>query len=765
MTSASAAWITDLMNRLTTIETRLGRVEGALGWQAETGAQSSPNHLAPPPLPLAVFTPPDDRGVLQAEILDAAPPLEVPIAPAQSTLPPRVPWGQQRSKASVEGGHEVPLENTIGRNWTSWIGAIVVVLGVLFFLKYAWDQGWLALSPAARVGSTIGAGLVFVIAGEWVRVRQMRVLAGTLAGIGVAIVMAAFLAGYALFDVPVFSSKVAAAGVCIAAAGGIWLALRMNVLTLAIIALLGAYLAPAILQSGRDESLVLVLYLGALASVGWVLAYLRPNWNAMRWFVWTWTVVWMLGWLARYGISQKHTVLALAAVAFFFSGFLSEAILTLRRALRVGDANSESTLFNATAGLENSLALLSLLTTAAAMSVCFVLLHDAPAEGRFFQLDPTAAIALGLACVHFRLSTATPSRLFARSSLLQSAALVTLAIPLALGHVAITAAWLVLAVTLAGLAYRRNSEAIRVWAVSLLGLALMRLFTLDLMDEPLCRVLFTITGQGVSGWLLIGCAAGLAAYGMAWLCGSSAPNQRSEDYVKLGSILAGAGTIVLFAASGICWSGTPLTILWLIWTAAIVTLAQARQGQRLSYAQNAAIALFVILLKWLSIDGLRPIAQNWNHPVNTMLPLMNSVTLAGVLLIALAIWLRRTLSEEARLIVPAGIAIVGFATANFEAIRAVDYFANDLVDVATVKLVTLSVLWAVMGLAAVVVGFARDLRTLRYAALSLLAITLAKILFIDLAQVQPVYRILSFLAVGLLFLCVSFVYHRQTHPT
>lgn len=264
---------------------------------------------------------------------------------------------------------------------------------------------------------------------------------------------------------------------------------------------------------------------------------------------------------------------------------------------------------------------------------------------------------------------------------------------------------------------------------------------------------------------MIACAAGLATHGMAWLCGSNPTAQGREDYVDLGRILAGVGTIVLFAASGICCSGSPLTILLLVWAAAIVALAQTRQGQRFGYAQNAAVALFVIMLKWLSIDGLRPIAQNWSHPVDTMLPFLNSITLAGVLLIALATCLRRALSEEVKPIAPVGIAIVGFAMANFEALRAVDYFASDLVDFATVKLVTLSVLWAIIGLAAVIVGFAKDLRPLRYAALSLLAITLAKILLIDLAQVQPVYRILSFLAVGLLLLCVSFVYHRQTHPT
>ena len=73
---------------------------------------------------------------------------------------------------------------------------MVVDLGMLFFLKYAWEQGWLAFSPKARVMSAIGAGVLLEMAGEWVRRRGMRVLAGTLGGAEVAIVMAAFLAGH-----------------------------------------------------------------------------------------------------------------------------------------------------------------------------------------------------------------------------------------------------------------------------------------------------------------------------------------------------------------------------------------------------------------------------------------------------------------------------------------------------------------------------------------------------------------------------------------
>jgi uncharacterized membrane protein len=75
--------------------------------------------------------------------------------------------------------------------------------------------------------------------------------------------------------------------------------------------------------------------------------------------------------------------------------------------------------------------------------------------------------------------------------------------------------------------------------------------------------------------------------------------------------------------------------------------------------------------------------------------------------------------------------------------------------------VALSVLWGVIGLASVVVGFARHVRPLRYAGLGLFGVTLVKILFVDMASVPPVYRILSFIAVGAVLLCTSFVYHKQ----
>jgi uncharacterized membrane protein len=80
------------------------------------------------------------------------------------------------------------------------------------------------------------------------------------------------------------------------------------------------------------------------------------------------------------------------------------------------------------------------------------------------------------------------------------------------------------------------------------------------------------------------------------------------------------------------------------------------------------------------------------------------------------------------------------------------------VDAGMARQTALSVYWGVYGIALVGVGFARRRAWLRYTGLSLLAVTLGKVVVIDMAKVESLYRVLSFLAVGLLFIGTSVAY-------
>jgi uncharacterized membrane protein len=72
----------------------------------------------------------------------------------------------------------------------------------------------------------------------------------------------------------------------------------------------------------------------------------------------------------------------------------------------------------------------------------------------------------------------------------------------------------------------------------------------------------------------------------------------------------------------------------------------------------------------------------------------------------------------------------------------------------------LSVAWAVEGLMLVCVGFALRDKIFRIAGLAVFGLLVLKILFVDLAGAETIYRILSFIVAGAILLAASFAYAR-----
>ena len=70
----------------------------------------------------------------------------------------------------------------------------------------------------------------------------------------------------------------------------------------------------------------------------------------------------------------------------------------------------------------------------------------------------------------------------------------------------------------------------------------------------------------------------------------------------------------------------------------------------------------------------------------------------------------------------------------------------------------ISVMWAVYGAVLMTVGFWRKTKLLRYIALGLFALLLAKVFIWDTKTVPSVYRIAAFLATGLALVAVSYLY-------
>lgn len=73
---------------------------------------------------------------------------------------------------------------------------------------------------------------------------------------------------------------------------------------------------------------------------------------------------------------------------------------------------------------------------------------------------------------------------------------------------------------------------------------------------------------------------------------------------------------------------------------------------------------------------------------------------------------------------------------------------------------TLSLLWLVYGAGMLLYGIWRRNRAFRWAALGLLTVTIAKVFLVDLANLDRIYRIVSFFALGAMLLVISYLYQR-----
>jgi uncharacterized membrane protein len=78
--------------------------------------------------------------------------------------------------------------------------------------------------------------------------------------------------------------------------------------------------------------------------------------------------------------------------------------------------------------------------------------------------------------------------------------------------------------------------------------------------------------------------------------------------------------------------------------------------------------------------------------------------------------------------------------------------------------VLLSALWSVVGVAALIVGLRTKRGRVRSGALVLLFVTVGKVFLYDLSTLTSIYRVISFMVLGLLLLAGAFAYQRLRPP-
>ena len=172
-------------------------------------------------------------------------------------------------------------------------GTVILVLGVAFFVKYAFDSDWINETARVAVGTVVGlllwgGGLRLIAAGYQ---PYGRVITGG----GLAIVYISAYAAHALYDL--VPAGVAFTWMVAVSAATATTADRQRSLGLALSAIVLAYFAPLLV--GRDGShLTFFAYILALGVVTWLLTR-RHDWPALGLSALYLTVATTVMWVAR----------------------------------------------------------------------------------------------------------------------------------------------------------------------------------------------------------------------------------------------------------------------------------------------------------------------------------------------------------------------------------------------------------------------------------------------------------------------------------
>ncbi|MBI2615591.1 MAG: DUF2339 domain-containing protein, partial [Gemmatimonadetes bacterium] len=204
-----------------------------------------------------------------------APPPEAPLpaAPVVKPVSTPTPAAAAVARRSGTGGLAVGTEQWFGQRGLLAAGVSLLILAAGYFLKLAFDRGW--ISPLLRCAGGAVFGLAVGVTGWRVHERGLRTYGAALIGCGAAIAYLAVWAAVRLYDLlPVTVGLGSMALLSVATFG---IARAVNVEALAAAATLGAFLAPMVIgQSGNPNVLLLYSFflaagLGAVAQQRWRL--------------------------------------------------------------------------------------------------------------------------------------------------------------------------------------------------------------------------------------------------------------------------------------------------------------------------------------------------------------------------------------------------------------------------------------------------------------------------------------------------------------
>ncbi len=169
-------------------------------------------------------------------------------------------------------------ETLIGGKLLNRVGALALVIGVGFFLKYAFDNDW--LNETARVVLGGAAGLLLLAGGHRFHRRGMSVFAQGVTGAGVGILYLSIYAAYDFYHL--VPQPAAFLLMAVVTAAALLLSLHYDARAIALLGWAGGFLTPFLLVTAQLNTWGLFVYI-TLLDAGLIAVMLsRRHWRVLE---------------------------------------------------------------------------------------------------------------------------------------------------------------------------------------------------------------------------------------------------------------------------------------------------------------------------------------------------------------------------------------------------------------------------------------------------------------------------------------------------
>lgn len=370
-------------------------------------------------------------------------------------------FAQRYSSMRAGSGEEViNLEKKIGQDWLNRIGIIAILIGVSYFLKYAFENNW--IGPAGRVTIGLLAGIALVVWSEKLRSLGHKAFSYSLKAVGIGTLYLSLWGAFQIYHlVPAWAAFVA---MIMVTGATIAFALTEDAELLAGFALIGGFATPILLSTGENREAVLFSYVCLLDLAILAMAVAKP-WRRLLWGSFAGTVILYMGWYVQYYSAAARPV------TVFFACLMATIVAAIPLATR----HQHSTRFE---GPSITLTLLPLVNAASLFLALYQMYERETARLTWYALI-LAAVYLGISSLFRRRLANRDTRLITLLHVAISVAFITIAIPLKLNAHWITIGWLVESAVLLWISVRMGSTFLRYLAISSLALGIFRLLAYD----------------------------------------------------------------------------------------------------------------------------------------------------------------------------------------------------------------------------------------------------------------------------------------------